>query len=162
MLDRRDFTERIKCIAYDFDGVMTDNTVYVDQEGRESVRVNRSDGLAISRLKNMGYRQVIISTEKNPVVSARAHKLKIDVMQDISDKGEALKVYCSEHRILPREVLYIGNDVNDIPAMRIAGIRGAPIDACKEIIEMADWVSGVKGGRGVIRDLYYVVKGNER
>lgn len=144
----------IKCLAYDFDGVMTDNRVLIMEDGCEAVYVNRSDGLAVSKFKGLGICQVIISTETNPVVRARAQKLGIAAVCGAEDKGEILLKYCKEIGISAEEVMFIGNDVNDISAMNLAGIKGAPADAEKEVLEMADWISEKGGGRGVIRDLY--------
>ena len=155
------FKERlidIKCFAYDFDGVMTDNRCLVDEDGKEAVFVNRSDGYAIARFKELGIRQVIISTEKNPVVEARARKLDIEVYQDASDKAQVLKKYCECHGIEPEEVFFIGNDLNDLAAFSIAGLTGAPKDAEEEIRRIADWVSDRNGGYGVIRQLYDVYR----
>ncbi len=150
MLDKN----KIKCIFYDFDGVMTDNCVWIDEDGKESVSVNRSDGYAIARIKDWGIRQVIISTETNPVVKRRAEKLKLEIVSGVADKAEVMKKYCEAHGIELEETVFVGNDLNDISAMRIAGIKAAPADAEKEILEIADWISERKGGFGVIRDLY--------
>jgi YrbI family 3-deoxy-D-manno-octulosonate 8-phosphate phosphatase len=89
----------IKIIYYDFDGVMTDNKVYADQNGNEMVQVNRADGLGIAEIKKLGIKQIIISTEKNPVVSARANKLGIPCLQGIENKKDALINYCRENNI---------------------------------------------------------------
>ena len=145
---------KIKCIVYDFDGVMTDNRVLVSQDGKESVFVNRSDGWAIARFRELGIRQLILSTEENPVVMARAKKLKLEVLQGISDKGEILSEWCSKQSIPLKNVLYIGNDLNDLPAFKVVGFKGSPKDAELEMLEQADWVSEKNGGYGVIRDLY--------
>lgn len=147
----------ISCIFYDFDGVMTDNTVMVDQDGRESVVVNRSDGLAVSRMRDMGVRQVIVSTETNPVVERRAEKLKIPVVHSIGDKGAYIKSYAESEGIDLSKAIFVGNDLNDIPAFNAVGIKCAPADAEEEILEIADWVSSRCGGRGVIRELYRVL-----
>lgn len=144
----------IECFCYDFDGVMTDNRVWIDQEGRESVSVNRSDGLAVSMFKKEGIRQVIVSTETNCVVARRAEKLKIPVIHGVSDKAQAIEEYCRENDIALKHVMFIGNDINDISGMEKVGFKGAPCDAEQEILEIADWVSAVQGGRGVVRDLY--------
>ncbi len=121
---KSDFLERlknVKCIAYDFDGVMTDNRVLVDEDGKEAVFVNRSDGYAIARFKDMGMKQVIISTEKNPVVEARAKKLDIEVFHGVDDKGEILKKYCGRESVDRENVRWIGNELNDLPALKAAG-----------------------------------------
>ena len=89
----------IELIIYDFDGVMTDNKVYVDQNGNETVRVNRADGLGISEIKKMDIEQIIISTETNPVVSTRANKVGINCLQGIENKKTALIDYCNCHNL---------------------------------------------------------------
>ena len=144
---------RIRVLFYDFDGVMTDNRVMVDQNGVESVFVNRSDGLAVSRLKKAGYTQVIVSTETNPVVERRAEKLKIPVIHGVDDKGEIIRRYLAENGIRKEESLFIGNDLNDLPAFEAAGLCACPADAYDAAKQAADFVFRTKGGAGVIREL---------
>ena len=144
----------VSCILYDFDGVMTDNRVLVDQNGIEAVFVNRSDGYAISRLTKCGIAQAIISTEENPVVECRAKKLRIPVVHGVEDKGVAVLKYCEENSIDLSRVLFVGNDINDLPAFEIVGYRAVPYDAEEDVKGLADWISTRKGGYGVIRELY--------
>lgn len=144
----------IVCVFYDFDGVMTDNRCLINQEGTESVFVNRGDGYAISKIRDLGILQVIISTEENPVVKRRAEKLKIPVIHSVKDKGKEILRYSEKNNICLGKSLFIGNDVNDLPAFNVVGFTGAPADAEEEILLIADWVSQKKGGYGVIRDLY--------
>lgn len=144
----------LKCFFYDFDGVMTDNHVLVDEYGTEAALVNRSDGYAIERIKERGIHQVIISTERNSIVKKRAEKLGIPVINGVSDKGETLIQYCAEKGFLLSEVMFIGNDLNDLPALKAAGVTGAPANAEAEILQVVQWVSSRGGGEGVIRDLY--------
>ena len=139
---------KIDCIFYDFDGVMTDNRVLVDEDGKEAVFVNRSDGLAVSKIKNMGISQIIVSTEKNNVVEKRAEKLGIEVIHGIDDKAEIVKKICSNRGFDLGKVIFIGNDINDLPVLSLVGHGGCPADAYE------DWISRVKGGYGVIRDFY--------
>lgn len=146
--------ERIKCIFYDFDGVMTDNTVWVQEDGKETVRCNRSDGLAVGLIRNLGINQVIVSTEKKPIVVKRADKLGLEVFNSVNDKAEAIKEYCDYHHFDLESTMFIGNDINDLTAMQIVGVKGCPADAEIEIKELADWISNKNGGYGVIRDLY--------
>ncbi len=146
--------QSLECIFYDFDGVMTDNRCLVDQNGVEAVFVNRSDGYAISKIHELGIPQIIISTEKNPVVEKRAEKLGIPVIYGVTDKGNTIQAYCSEKGIQASKTLFIGNDLNDLSAFHIVGMRGAPADAEEEILSIADWISDQNGGDGVIRDLY--------
>lgn len=144
----------IECIFYDFDGVMTDNRVLVSQDGSESVFANRSDGLGVSLIKKKGIPQVIVSTEENNVVERRAEKLKIEVIHGVEDKGAIISNYCKKKGFNPKKTIFIGNDLNDIPAFNIVGFKGAPNDAEAEILSIADWISDKKGGYGVIRDFY--------
>ncbi len=144
----------LQAIFYDFDGVMTDNRVLVDETGKEAVFVNRGDGYAIAKIKEFGIHQVIISTETNPVVERRAEKLYIPVVHGIEDKGSIVKKYCSEYGFDVRNCLFVGNDLNDLPAFGIVGYKAAPADAEKEILQLADWVAESKGGHGCIRELY--------
>ena len=124
---------KIKLIVYDFDGVMTNNKVYVDQKGNETVKVNRSDGLGVAEIKKLGIHQIIISTEKNPVVAKRANKIGINCLQDIGNKRKALEENCKKNNINLNQVIYVGNDINDKEAMEIAGITICPADAHESI-----------------------------
>jgi len=145
--------EDIELIVYDFDGVMTDNLTYIDQTGCEMVRVNRSDGLAVSRIKNERIPQLILSTETNQVVRKRAEKLGIPVHFGVSDKKKFLQEYSSKANIDLRKVIYIGNDTNDLEVMKIVGIPIAPADAHEEVRRVAVLAMHSRGGEGVIREL---------
>jgi D-sedoheptulose 7-phosphate isomerase len=140
-------------IVYDFDGVMTDNRVYVTQSGDEAVSCNRSDGLAVGMIRRAGIPQLIISTEVNDVVGARARKLGLDVIQACDDKAQALAQFCSDRRYDLSRVLYVGNDVNDLDAMRLAGYSVSPSDAHPSVQSIAKVVVRARGGAGVIREL---------
>lgn len=142
-----------KVIISDFDGVMTDNRVIVTEDGKEAVWVSRADGMGVEMLRKEGIPVVIMSTETNPVVSARAKKLKVTVLQSLNDKEKALREYCRQRSIQLHDVMYVGNDVNDLPAMRIAGYKVVPNDAYKRVKEIADIVLKTKGGCGVIREI---------
>ena len=115
--------------------------------------VNRADGLAVSEIKKLGIRQIIISTEKNFVVSARAKKLKIECFQNISNKENTLIELCQNSGISLKNVLFIGNDINDKTAMERVGIRMCPSDAHEQIKVISDFVFKKRGGYGVIREL---------
>ena len=144
----------IDLIVYDFDGVMTDNRVIVREDGMESVTVHRGDGLGVARLRECGLRQMILSTEHNPVVVVRAKKLKLEIIHSVDDKNQALLEYLCRNSILPERVFYIGNDINDLDCMLSIGFRGCPADAEPEIIDICQWVSTKIGGNGVIRELF--------
>jgi YrbI family 3-deoxy-D-manno-octulosonate 8-phosphate phosphatase len=143
----------IKFIVYDFDGVMTNNKVLVDQYGHESVLVNRADGLAVAEIKKLGINQIINSTEQNPVVSTRAEKLGIPSSQGIDNKRDFLVEHCQNNEIDLEQVAYVGNDINDKEAMEIVGYTFCPADAHNSIKSISDHVLKTKGGNGVIREL---------
>jgi len=153
--------EEIDLIVYDFDGVMTDNRVIVDENGKESAVVSRGDGYGVGMIRRLGIPQMILSTEVNPIVAHRAEKLKIPVVHNVPEKAEALKAYCSENGYEPERVLYIGNDLNDYAAMQLVGYKGAPADAEEEILKIADWVSSKIGGYGVVRELARILSDGE-
>ena len=143
----------IQLFVYDFDGVMTDNKVYVDQNGNETVQVNRADGLGVAEIKRLEIAQLILSTEKNSVISARAGKLDIPFLHGIDNKKNALINYCRENDITLEKVVYVGNDINDKEAMETVGITFCPADAHDSIKDISNHVLKTKGGDGVIREL---------
>lgn len=151
----------ISCIFYDFDGVMTDNRVLVDSQGQESVFVNRSDGYAVARFREIGIHQLIVSTEENPIVECRAEKLKIPVVHGVKNKGECIKVYAVKNGIDLDTSIFFGNDINDLSALDVVGLRCAPADAEEEILKVVDWISTKGGGYGAVRDLYRAYMNNE-
>ena len=149
----------IKLIVYDFDGVMTDNKAYIDQDGNEMVQVNRADGLGVAEIKKLGIDQIIISTEKNTVVSTRAKKLNIKCLQGIDNKKESLQKYSKENNYNLQNVAFVGNDINDMEAMKIAGYSFCPVDAHGSIKKISNLILNTKGGNGVIRELFDLLKG---
>ena len=150
--------KKIDLIIYDFDGVMTDNKVYIDQNGNEMVMVNRSDGLGVDEIKKLGIKQMIISTEKNPIVSLRAEKIGLPCLQGIDNKKLVLRDYCNKNHIKHENIAYIGNDINDMEAMKFSGLTFCPADSHKNIKEISDYILKSKGGHGVIRELLDLLK----
>ena len=144
-------------IVYDFDGVMTNNKVYLDQTGNEIVQLNRADGLGVSEIKRLGIRQIIISTEKNQVVSTRAQKLRIECFQGIEDKKKTIIDYCKNHDIDILSVAFLGNDINDKKAMQLVGFPLCPSDAHESIKSISKYVFTAKGGAGVVRELLDII-----
>ncbi len=149
--------KRPDLIVYDFDGVMTNNKALINENGQESVEVNRSDGLAISLLKEDGMKQIILSTETNSVVRKRAEKLNIECISGVGDKHNALKQYISRNNISPHNVIYIGNDINDLKAMKLIGCPVSPSDAHESIKRISKYTFNAAGGEGVIRELYDIL-----
>jgi N-acylneuraminate cytidylyltransferase len=138
-------------LALDFDGVMTDNTVIVNQDGTESVICSRSDGMGIGMLRRTGLPIAVFSTEPNPVVAARCRKLQIPCRHNLADKIGALSSWAEEHRINLRDVVYVGNDVNDLECLRAVGCPVVPADAHPEAIRLARIVLNQRGGEGAVR-----------
>ena len=151
----------IDLIVYDFDGVMTDNRVIIFQDGTEAVIVNRADGLGVNRFRSLGIPQLILSTETNPVVKARAAKLCIEVIASCKDKKNALENYCAQKGYNLNRVMYVGNDLNDLEVMRVVGFPIAPADAHPKIKKIAKLITEAKAGEGVIKELsgYMVLHG---
>ena len=146
--------QTVEAIVYDCDGVLTDNKVIIDEDGKEYAIFNRGDGYAISKLFSLGIKQVVISAEINPIVLRRCHKLNLEVYNGVLDKLTALKKYCTDLQVDIDHVLYLGNDLNDLECMKCVGMTGCPSDAEAEIKSICDWISIRKGGEGVVRDLY--------
>lgn len=151
--------DQLDLIVYDFDGVMTDNRALVSEDGREAVFCHRGDGMAIAALRKRGLRQIIISTEANPVVSARAGKLNIPVIQGVDDKATTLTSYAAEIGADLNKTAYVGNDTNDLEAMRLVGFPIAPADAHPVILALACAVTRAKGGEGVLREFLDILTG---
>ena len=143
----------LQLIILDFDGVLTDNRVYILEDGRETVACHRGDGWGIHILKSKGIELVILSTETNPVVSARAKKLNLECIQGCNNKAEVTKSMMQSRSLNAEQVMYVGNDTNDLEAMKLVGHRVAPSDAHTEILAIATLVTTAGGGNGVIREL---------
>ena len=148
--------ENIDAFIFDFDGVLTNNLVFVDQDGKELVSCNRSDGLAFDVLRKLKKPSYILSTEKNPIVSARAKKLKIQAIQGVEDKVQELLILAKTNEYSLNRVLYVGNDINDYKAMKLCGYSACPSDSHEKIRSIATFVLQKKGGNGVIRELLEV------
>ena len=147
----------IEAFVFDFDGVLTDNLVYVNQHGEEMVSCSRADGLAFDVLRNLEKPAYILSTEKNLVVSARAKKLKIKVIQGAGNKSEELRHLASKEGYNIENILYVGNDLNDYHVMKLCGSTVCPADGHSKIKEISDVVLKTRGGEGVVRELLEVV-----
>ena len=143
----------IKAIAFDFDGVFTDNRVYVMQTGEEAVVCDRSDGMGISMLRKAGIPLIIISTEKNPVVAVRAAKLNIDVLQGIENKLPVLSQWAAQNQLSIEQVAFIGNDINDVDCLNAVGLGIAVADAYPVAVDAADYVLTKNGGQGAVREI---------
>ncbi len=145
--------QKPKILFTDFDGCLTDDRVWLNQEGEEFVAANRKDGLALKRLKNLGIQVVITSTETNKVVLARGNKMGVEVLQGLIDKAESIEQYLNQKNSSWEDVWYIGNDVNDLGAIRKAKFSICPSDAVRAVKKEVDLKLKTKGGYGVLSEL---------
>jgi N-acylneuraminate cytidylyltransferase len=142
-----------KIIITDFDGCLTDDLVWLNQDGEEFVAANRKDGLAVKRLKTLGVEVIIASTETNKVVLARGNKMGVEVLQGLADKAEAIERYLNQKNLSWNHVWYIGNDVNDLGAIERANLSLCPADAVKKVRKTVDIVLKTNGGRGILSEI---------
>ena len=142
----------LRLVVFDFDGVFTTNEVIVSQDGTESVICNRSDGLGLRLLRAEKIATLILSMEQNPVVRARATKLKLECIHGCEDKLTTLVNLARERGIALEEIAYVGNDVNDVQCMRAVGLAVAPKDSYPEALKAARWVLTRNGGNGAVRE----------
>lgn len=144
--------EQIDLVVFDFDGVFTDNKVYTTQDGKEMVLCDRRDGLGIGFLKQLGIPMMILSTEENPVVLARAKKIGLDVHAGCDNKAKFLTEHMKKNRINPKNTIYVGNDLNDLDAMALVGFSVAPIDSHERVKDQASLILQSYGGHGAVRE----------
>ena len=149
--------QKPKVLFTDFDGCLTDDRVWLNLDGEEFVAANRKDGLAINRLKELGITVVITSTETNKVVTARAIKLGIEALQGLSNKVEAIENYLAKNALTWNDSWYIGNDVNDLGAIRKAKLSICPSDAIKSVKNEVDLKLKTKGGYGVLAEIVTLI-----
>lgn len=143
----------IKMLVCDFDGVMTNNKVILDENGKESVTCNRGDGFGIELIKKKGINVFVLSKEKNKVVESRCEKLQISCIQGIDEKKDLFIEEIKKKKVPIEKVCYIGNDINDIECIKEAGIGVAVADSNLKVIEAADFVTKKKGGEGAVREV---------
>jgi YrbI family 3-deoxy-D-manno-octulosonate 8-phosphate phosphatase len=152
---RRAMPQRVDLLVLDFDGVVTDNRVWVSEDGHEMVAAYRSDSLIMRKLQQAGTEVVILSSEVNPVVAARARKMKVEAIHGIDqdDKSVVLKNLLEMRKIDPANVVYMGNDLNDLTSFALAGWAVAVADAQPEVLRAADFVTSKTGGHGAVREI---------
>jgi 3-deoxy-D-manno-octulosonate 8-phosphate phosphatase (KDO 8-P phosphatase) len=149
---RLDFS-KIELLVFDFDGVFTDNAVWIDQNGIEMVRCSRADGIGLSKLRSMGVDMIVVSTEENPIVSMRCKKLKLDCRQGIKNKFDEVVAIAKRKKKALLEIAFVGNDINDFEVMNKVGFPIAVADAEPEIKKIARYISKRLGGAGAVREI---------
>ena len=152
MNELRPLLERLRLAVFDFDGVFTDNRVWVNEHGDETLAFSRSDGLGLRRLEEVGVRPLIVSMEESPIVTARAGKLKVDCVQGVEDKLAVLRERTGELGVALEDTAFVGNDINDAECLRAVGVPVVPADAWPEVMPLARWVLTRAGGTGCVRE----------
>jgi 3-deoxy-D-manno-octulosonate 8-phosphate phosphatase (KDO 8-P phosphatase) len=143
----------IELLILDFDGVFTDNSVLIDENGMEYVRCTRADGIGLEKLVKTGVKVFILSTEVNNIVHARAKKLNLKAYNGIKDKGEFIRNFLHKEKINKENVMFVGNDINDIPAFKEVGVRVGVSDCSPDIEEIIHFKTKSKGGYGAVREI---------
>ena len=155
---RKFLPKPVEAIVMDFDGVFTDNRVIVFEDGREAVICNRSDGLGLEMLKEYNIPMLVLSSEKNPVVTSRCGKLGIEAIQGIDNKATALEDWTKRRGISLSNVIYIGNDSNDSDCMELVGCPVAVADATEKIKSVCKIELSASGGHLAVRELTDMVE----
>ena len=143
----------VRLVVFDFDGVFTDNTVYVSEDGRESVRCWRGDGLGLQAVQRLGIQVLILSTEVNPVVTARSRKLQVECIQGCDDKVQRLEALVRERGLTLARVAYLGNDINDLGCLQAVGVPMVVGDAHPSVLGAGRVRTERPGGRGAVREV---------
>lgn len=141
----------LSAIAFDFDGVLTDDRVFVSDDGAETVACSRRDGMGVEQLRAAGIPMIVLSKEVNPVVKARCDKLRLEAVHGLEAKGEVLAAWAERAGVDLAQAIFVGNDVNDLECFAMVGCAVAPRDAHPAALAAADVVLDADGGRGAVR-----------
>jgi 3-deoxy-D-manno-octulosonate 8-phosphate phosphatase (KDO 8-P phosphatase) len=148
----------IKLIAMDVDGVLTDGSFWWGPNGEEWKRFHFADIMGMSRARKAGLKLALISGEDSPLIDRLAAKMQIgNVEKSCKDKDRALRDIAAQHHLALDEICFMGDDVNDLPALAIAGLAAAPADAQPVVREKCGFVSTAKGGNGAVRELIEMI-----
>ena len=150
---RPEHMKPVRLMALDFDGVFTDNRVFVSETGQESVACNRSDGLGLEMARDAGLELVVLSKERNPVVQRRCEKLRLPVVQSLDDKLTVLRGMADERQLTSEQVAYVGNDSNDVPCLEWVGVSIAVADSHSTAMQAAHYRTRKHGGHGAVREV---------
>jgi 3-deoxy-D-manno-octulosonate 8-phosphate phosphatase (KDO 8-P phosphatase) len=150
---KHEWISQIQLLLFDFDGVFTDNRVWVFEDGREAVYCSRADGLGLAKLRKHGLEMGIVSNEKNPVVAARARKLELNCWQGVDDKLDHLRTLAEDRNIAFTNIAFVGNDINDRKCLEAVGLPLVVADAYPEILTLGKAVTSRNGGEGAVREI---------
>ena len=145
---------KIKVVITDVDGVLTDGGMFYSHEGDIMKKFHTRDGMGVTLLRKHGVDTIIVTKEKNPIIIQWYKKMKVKKLYDgILDKGEILNEICKKFNVIPEQVCYIGDDINDIGLLEKVGFSVVPNDGIMDAKKICDYVTDVKGGRGVLREV---------
>jgi len=145
--------QNVKLIVLDVDGTLTDGTLLYGPDGAHSKAFHVADGLGIVMAQSLGLRVAVISGRSSRAVETRMTELKVtDLVQNCGDKAAALRELLERYHLTPAEAAYVGDDINDLPAFDVAGVKIAVADASELVKARADWVTSRPGGHGAVRD----------
>lgn len=142
-----------RLLVTDFDGCLTNDRVTVDENGIESIQANRKDGLAAKRIQEMGIRILILSSEENPVVTHRAVKMGVNVIQSSKNKLNSLLDYLGQENLTLQDVWFVGNDLNDFEVLKAVKFSLCPSDAVDQILENSSFILSKSGGEGLLAEI---------
>lgn len=142
----------VRFAVFDFDGVFSDNRVWTNDRGEESVACFRGDTMGLRRLDEVGIEYLILTSETNDAVAARARKMRADCIKGIEDKLPVLRAEVERRGVSLAETSYVGNDVNDAECLAAVGLPVVPADAWAEVVPLARLVLTRAGGRGCVRE----------
>ena len=145
---------KIKLIVIDVDGTMTDAGIYYDEHGNETKKFCTKDAAGFFVAHQVGMKVMVLTGRECAATTRRMTEMKVEYLfQNVKNKVEFLKKFMEENNLCTEEVAYIGDDLNDLPPMKLVGYIGCPQDSCPEIVDIANYVSPIKGGYGVVRDV---------
>jgi 3-deoxy-D-manno-octulosonate 8-phosphate phosphatase (KDO 8-P phosphatase) len=145
--------EEIQLVVFDFDGVFSDNRVWTNDRGEESVACFRGDSAGLRRLDEVGVEYFVLTSETNDAVPARARKIRIDCVRGIEDKLPVLTAELERRGFSTAQTAYVGNDINDAECLAAVGLAVVPADAWPEVLPLAGVVLTRPGGHGCVREL---------
>ncbi len=147
-------TRKIKYLVIDVDGTMTDAGIYYDEKGNELKKFSTKDAAGFFAAQKAGISILVLTGRECAATTRRMQELKVDhLCQNVKDKYAFLREFLNRHHIPKEQLGYIGDDLNDLSSMALAGFVGCPQDSCPEVLEIADYISPVKGGYGAVRDV---------
>ena len=150
--------KRIRLFATDVDGVLTDAGMYYSESGEEMKKFNTRDGMGIKLLQRAGLITAIVTQERTKLVARRGEKLTIpEVHQGVMNKLELIREMAGRHGLSMDEVAYIGDDVNDLEALKAVGLSATPADGMPQVAAVVDYVCSKKGGEGAVRELVEMI-----